>query len=264
MTIFDALILGIIQGLTEFLPISSSGHLELGRAFLGIDPSKNLLIALILHGATVLSTIVVFRKDLIKLTLGILQFKNNTESKYLLTLVVSAIPIGIAGFLFQKEIESFFFGNILIVGFMLIVTGWLLILASKIPESENSVSVKSAFWIGVAQVIAVLPGISRSGTTIASALILGTKRSEATRFSFLMVLAPIIGANIKVIFEGSISSGDFIPSTLIVGFLAAFITGYIACKWMVSIVQKGKLSYFAYYCFLAGSITIFTVLLQSS
>jgi len=264
MTIFDALILGLIQGLTEFLPISSSGHLELGRAFLGIDPSKNLLIALILHGATVLSTIVVFRKDLMRLVIGVSQFKNNSESRYVLMLVVSAIPIGIAGFLFQKEIEIMFFGNILIVGFMLIVTGWLLILASKIPESENNVSVKSAFWIGVAQLIAVLPGISRSGATIASALILGTKRSEATRFSFLMVLAPILGANIKVVFEGGIGSTEINPSTLLIGFLTAFITGYIACKWMLSIVQKGRLSYFAYYCFFMGSIAIITVLLQST
>jgi len=256
----QALILGIIQGLTEFLPVSSSGHIELGKALLGVNVEEDITFTVIVHGATVLSTIVVFHKDIWKLILGVFSFKWNEETKYMAKIAVSMIPIGIVGLFFEEQIEALFGGNILFVGFMLLITAMLLAFSQWFkPKKERPITFKDAFIIGIAQTIAVLPGVSRSGSTIATGLLLGNKRTEMARFSFLMVLLPIMGANAKKFLDGSmaISEGtgtSYLP--LIIGFLAAFIAGWAACSWMIKIVQKGKLIWFALYCLIVGLLAI--------
>lgn len=257
MSWIEALILGMIQGLTEFLPVSSSGHLEIGKALLNINPEKSLIFTVIVHGATVLSTIVVFRKSIFKLFKGLFAFKWNEETQYCLKLIVSMIPVAIIGLFFHKEIENLFTENILFVGIMLIVTGLLLTFSYFTKQNEKPISYKNSFIIGIAQAIAVIPGISRSGSTIATGLILGNKKEKIAEFSFLMVLIPIIGGNIKDIRLTDFSATASISSfSLIVGFISAFVFGLFACKWMINIVKKGKLIYFAIYCFIIGFITI--------
>ncbi|GJM28144.1 MAG: undecaprenyl-diphosphatase [Cyclobacteriaceae bacterium] len=258
MTPVDAIILGIVQGLTEFLPISSSGHIELGSALLNVQSTNSLLFSVVVHAATSLSTIVVFRKDLIQLISELFQLKKEAVY-YSGALILSAVPVGIIGLTYEKEIESFFSGQVLLVGFMLLVTGLLLALTYYSRPREGKVTLGRALLIGLSQALAILPGISRSGATISTALLLGVDKEQAARFSFLMVLIPILGGSaLKLLdFLGDpSSSGDTSVWTLTFGFLAAFITGLVACKWMISIVKKGKLIYFAFYCFIVGSITI--------
>lgn len=253
----EALILGIVQGLTEFLPVSSSGHLELGKAILGVNAEKSLVFTVVVHGATVLSTIVVFFRDIVKLFRGLLAFRLNEETIYVGKLLFSMIPVIILGFFFKEEIEGFFTGNVLFVGSMLLVTSALLLSTYIIKKNEKKISFLDSLIIGIAQALAVLPGISRSGATISTGLLLGNKKANIARFSFLMVLIPILGANFKDFMDGGMSAENGIGVVpLMVGFLAAFISGLLACKWMIGIVKKGKLVYFAVYCFLVGSIAI--------
>jgi len=262
MTAVDAIILGIVQGLTEFLPISSSGHIELGTALLNVQTTNNLLFSVVVHAATCLSTVVIFRNDLIKLATEFFQWSKEAVN-YTVALVVSAIPVGIIGLLYDKEIESFFSGQVLLVGFMLLVTGLLLAMTYYSPPREGRVTLGRAMLIGLSQALAILPGISRSGATISTALLLGVDKERAARFSFLMVLLPILGGSgLKLMdFLKSPEIADNISSgALAAGFMAAFITGLGACSWMISIVKRGKLIYFAYYCFIVGSITILLTL----
>ena len=259
MNWYEALILGIIQGLTEFLPVSSSGHLELGKAIFNLGTEEDLTFAIAVHGATVLSTIVVFFKELLKLITESLSFKWNQSSKYLLKLLISMIPVVIVGFLFRDFVEQFFTGNVVFVGSMLIVTSTLLIASHYARDKGKEISYLDSFIIGIAQAIAVLPGLSRSGATISTGLLLGNKKDEMARFSFLMVLIPIIGVNLLDIISGNISTDNSTPALpLVIGFLSAFITGLFACKWMISLVKKGKLIYFGIYCLVVGIIAILT------
>ncbi len=262
MTIVDAIILGIVQGLTEFLPISSSGHIELGSALLNVQTTNNLLFSVVVHAATSLSTIVIFRNDIIKLVTDLF-FRKKEAINYTVFLLVSAIPVAIIGLTYDKEIESFFSGYILLVGFMLLVTGLLLAMTYYAPPQEGRVTLGRALLIGLSQALAILPGISRSGATISTALLLGVDKERAARFSFLMVLIPILGGSaLKLLdFMKSPATSDSVSSlALTAGFFAAFITGLIACSWMIAIVKKGKLIYFAVYCFIVGSITILLTL----
>ena len=257
MNWLEALILGIIQGLTEFLPVSSSGHLEIGKEILNVEAKENMLFTIVVHGATVLSTIVILRKDIYNLFSGVFKFENNQDTQYILKLIVSMIPVIIIGLLFKDEIESFFNQNLLLVGLMLLVTASLLAFTYYSKPKVKEISYKNSFIIGIAQAIAVIPGISRSGATIATGLLSGVDKEKAAKFSFLMVLVPIIAANVKSIFVGDVSSSEGIsPTVLIVGFIAAFISGLAACSWMLKIVKRGKLVYFAIYCAIIGLTAI--------
>ncbi|MCB9360791.1 MAG: undecaprenyl-diphosphate phosphatase [Flavobacteriales bacterium] len=258
MSIFEAIILGIIQGLTEFLPVSSSGHLELAKVILGDNslPEESMLMTVVLHGATALSTIIVFRKDIVEIVKGLFQFKNNEEFKFSLNIVLSMIPAAFVGVVFNDEIEAFFGGKILLVGSMLILTAILLIFADKAKNTNKKVGILQAIIIGVSQAIAILPGISRSGATISASVLLGIDRERAARFSFLMVVPLILGKMAKDILDGAF---DTISGSMLnygVGFIAAFITGILACTWMIKLVKKSKLKYFAFYCFIVGAIAI--------
>lgn len=257
MNWFEALILGIVQGLTEFLPVSSSGHLEIGKVMLGINAEKSLIFTVVVHGATVLSTIVVFWKDISAVFKGVLKFRMNAETIYVIKIAISMIPVLILGFTFADEIEMLFTGNMLIVGSMLIVTALLLTFSNYARQQDKEISYLDSFIIGVAQAFAVIPGISRSGSTISAGLLLKNKKDGIAQFSFLMVLVPIIGANLKDLMDGKLSGESGVSvMALVVGFLAAFISGLLACKWMVGVVKKGKLIYFALYCFVIGSIAL--------
>lgn len=258
----EALILGIIQGLTEFLPVSSSGHLEIGKVILGVEAENSLLFTVVVHGATVLSTIVVFWKDILKLFKGLFEFKWNEDTQYITKLVISMVPVIFLGLTFADEIASLFTGNLLLVGSMLIVTATLLAFSYYAKQREKSISYLDSFIIGISQAAAVIPGISRSGATISTGLLLNNKKDGIARFSFLMVLVPIIGANVKDLMSGEFTSEGGVGITaLIVGFIAAFISGLLACKWMIGIVKKGKLIYFAIYCLIVGLIAIAYTLL---
>lgn len=253
MNWIEAIILGIIQGLTEFLPVSSSGHLEIGKVALGVNAEKSLIFTVVVHGATVMSTIVIFWKDIMAIFKGLFAFKWNDETKYVVKLIVSMIPVLILGFTFAEEVESLFTGNMLLVGSMLLVTALLLTFSYYAKQTDKEIGFGDSFIIGIAQALAVLPGISRSGATISTGLILKNKKDGIAKFSFLMVLVPIIGANLKDLMDGKLSgNSDISAGVLIAGFLAAFIAGVLACKWMIGIVKKGKLIYFAIYCALVG------------
>lgn len=258
MNEIQALILGLLQGLTEFLPVSSSGHLEIGHAVLGVKTGNNLLFAVTVHVATVLSTIVVFRKDIITLLIDLLAFKWNTSTQYVFKLLFSALPVLALGLLFADQIEQFFTGNLLLVGSMLVVTSGLLAFAHFAKKRELQITWGKAFIIGIAQAMAVMPGISRSGATIATGLLLGTKKDEVARFSFLMVLVPILGAAFLDIIGGDFSEETAVGTLpLLTGFIAAFVSGLIACSLMIKVVKQGKLIYFAVYCLIIGLIAIF-------
>ena len=260
MNWFEALILGIVQGLTEFLPVSSSGHLEIGKALLGIKTSDDLLFTVIVHGATVLSTIVVFWKEIVRLFKGLFKFKMNEETDYVLKIFVSMIPVMIVG-LFFKDIVEGFFESLLLVGCMLLLTALLLTLATYLGSGKREISYRDAFIIGIAQCLAVLPGLSRSGTTIATGLLLGDKKESIAQFSFLMVLIPILGENILSLFSGEITGSSIPLGSLIAGFLGAFLSGWAACKFMIGVVKRGKLVYFAAYCVIVGLIVVLTQVL---
>ncbi len=256
---FEALILGLVQGLTEFLPVSSSGHLELGAAIFGLE-EDNLTFSIIVHGATFLSVLVVFRNDILHLIISLFRFQWNVETKFIALLLLSALPVGIAGVFFKDSIENLFEGRVILVGFMLLVTALLLFLTRFAPNQKKEVGVKSAIIIGLAQTLAIMPGISRSGATISTALYLGIDKEKATRFSFLMVLIPIFGASllelIKLYTEATEPSA-ISTSSLLIGAIAAFGAGLMACSWMLKIVKQGKLVYFSVYCAIAGLIAIF-------
>lgn len=256
----EALILGLVQGLTEFLPVSSSGHLEIGKALLGVQAEDNLRFTVVVHGATVLSTLFVFRKDILALLQGLFEFKWNEPTQYVAKIALSMLPIAIVGLFFKDQVEEIFNTDkiLFLVGCMLLVTAALLAFTFYAKQKEKEISFRDAFIIGVAQTCAVLPGISRSGSTIATGLLLGNKKSEVAKFSFLMVLVPIIGENILSIFRTDVSTAASInTSILIVGFIAAFASGLLACSWMIKLVKKGKLIYFAIYCLIIGLIAIF-------
>jgi len=263
MDIINAIILGIIQGLTEFLPVSSSGHLEIAKAILGENKvgKESLLMTVVLHFATALSTIIIFRKDILEILNGLLQFKNNDSFWFSLKIILSMIPAAFVGVFFNNEIESLFGGALTLVGSMLLVTGLLLFLADKAKASVKKVGIKHAILIGISQAIAILPGISRSGATISTAVLLGVDKEKAARFSFLMVVPLIFGKMAKDILSGDIQHENTTYIPLLLGFIFAFLTGMFACKWMIKLVKRSQLKYFAYYCFAIGGIVIATSLL---
>ncbi len=257
MDTLQAIILGVVQGLTEFLPVSSSGHLQLANEILGTDlnPESNLTFSLTLHAATVLSTVVILWAEIWKLIKGIFSRTFTAEQAYVLKIVISMIPVGIVGLFFKDYIEAAF-SSIAVVGVMLLVTAALLSFAYYAkPRQKESLSYRDAFIIGLAQAVAVLPGLSRSGSTIATGLLLGNKKESVAQFSFLMVLPPILGNALLDCLKGDFGGGvETLP--LVAGFVTAFITGCIACKWMIDIVKRGKLIWFAIYCAIAGVVAL--------
>lgn len=256
----QALVLGIVQGLTEYLPVSSSGHLAIGSYLFGIDGEENLAFTVLVHVATVMSTFVVLWKEIDWILKGLFKFKMNDETKYFLNIVVSMIPIGIVGVFFKDKVEEIFGSGLLIVGCCLLLTALLLTFSYYAkPRQREHISLKDAFIIGLAQACAVLPGLSRSGSTIATGLLLGNKKEKLAQFSFLMVIPPILGEALLDVLKaakGEEAFGDISVLPLVVGFIAAFVSGCLACKWMINIVKKGKLIYFGIYCAIAGAVTI--------
>lgn len=263
MDTLQAIVLGVVQGLTEFLPVSSSGHLQIANALLGTDlnPDSNLTFSLTLHAATVLSTIVVLWREVWRLLCGLFSRTFTEEQAYVLKIVVSMIPIGIVGFCFMDYIEAAF-SSLAVVGAMLLLTAALLAFAYYAkPRQRESISYRDAFIIGVAQACAAMPGLSRSGTTIATGLLLGNRKESVAQFSFLMVLPPIMGNALLDLLKGDFGGGvEALP--LVAGFVAAFVTGCLACRFMIEIVKRGKLIYFAAYCAVVGAITLVATLLQ--
>ena len=259
MDYLTALILGIVQGLTEFLPVSSSGHLEIIKEIFNTnyEAKESLLMTVVLHFATALSTILIFRKDILKILRGILTEKDNSERQFAIKIIISMIPATIVGVFFEDIIESFFNGQLISVATMLILTGLLLFLADKSKESSRQVSFLNSFIIGISQAIAILPGISRSGATIATSVILGVDKTESAKFSFLMVVPLIFGKVLKDSLSGEIFSESFSYDSLLLGFSAAFVTGLFACKWMISLVKSSNLKYFSFYCFVLAFSIIF-------
>ncbi len=265
MNWFEALVLGLLQGLTEYLPVSSSGHLAIGSAIFGINGEDNLAFTIMVHVATVLSTLVVLWKEIDWILKGLFKFKMNEETKYFINIVISMIPVGIVGVFFKDTVEEIFGSGLLIVGCMLIVTAVLLTFSyfAK-PRQRENISPWHAFVIGLSQALAVLPGLSRSGTTIATGLLLGNKKEKMAQFSFLMVIPPILGEALLdalKAMKGEEAFGGIDALPLAVGFVAAFLTGCLACKWMINIVKKGKLVYFGIYCAIAGAVTVICSLL---
>jgi undecaprenyl-diphosphatase len=258
MNWFEALVLGLFQGLTEFLPVSSTGHLELGKYLFGINPEANFYFSIAVHGATVLSTIAALWKEIRGLFKGLFRFRLNEEKIYILKILVSMIPVGIAGFFLTDIVEEFFTGNMVSLGIQFLISALLLMMTLIIRPRERPIGFVDSFIIGIAQAFAVLPAVSRSGATIATGMMLGIKKSEIAKFSFLMVLFPVIGANLVEIKSGGFTTEGTSFYVIIIGFVAAFITGYFACKWMINLVKKGNLLWFALYCILIG---IFSILL---
>ena len=261
MTWIEALILGLVQGLTEFLPVSSSGHLIIGKELLGVEvnPDAETTFEVLVHCATVMSTIFVFRNDILKLIMGLFKFEMNDETQYIFKICVSMIPVLLVGLFFKEQVNYLFGEGVILVGCMLFVTATLLALTHflKFRQQEN-ISYLDAFIIGVSQAIAVLPGLSRSGATISTGLLLGNKREDIARFSFLMVLVPILGETFLEILDGGFTpQKSGIPvSAMITGFLAAFVSGLFACKVMIAIVKRSKLIYFAMYCAIVGATAL--------
>lgn len=272
----EALILGLIQGLTEYLPVSSSGHLTIGSALFGLqDGDSNLMFTIVVHVATVCSTCVILWKEIVWIFKGLFVVNRNdggswvltSEQKYALNIIISMIPVGIVGVFFKDYVEEIFGSGLLIVGIMLMLTAALLAFSyfAK-PRQKEEISTKDAFIIGLAQACAVMPGLSRSGSTIATGLLLGNTKEKLAQFSFLMVIPPILGEALldvlKMMKEGyaAVAAG-ISPIALVVGFIAAFVSGCVACKWMINIVKKGKLIYFAIYCAIVSVvIVLFSIL----
>ncbi len=265
MNWFEALVLGLLQGFTEYLPVSSSGHLAIGSAIFGINGEDNLTFTIMVHVATVLSTLVILWKEIDWILRGLFKFKMNEETKYFINIVISMIPVGIVGVFFKDTVEEIFGSGLLIVGCMLIVTALLLTFSYYAkPRQRENISPWHAFVIGLSQALAVLPGLSRSGTTIATGLLLGNKKEKMAQFSFLMVIPPILGEALLDLLKGlkgEETLGGIETFPMVVGFVAAFVSGCLACKWMINIVKKGKLVYFGVYCAIAGAITIICSLL---
>jgi undecaprenyl-diphosphatase len=257
MNWYEALIFGLVQGLTEFLPVSSEGHLEIVKYFFG-GIEESFLFSVVVHGATVMSILVVFWKDIIKLLRGVFRFTMNEETVYSLKLVVSMIPVAVVGFTLRDQVETLFVANMDITGSFLLVTALFLVIGHFVRKRNNPITYGGAFIMGLAQALAVLPGLSRSGSTISTGLMLGNSKNDLARFSFLMVIVPIIGANLVQIITTDSAAVDVVILPLIIAFVAAFVSGYLACRWMIDIVRKGKLIWFALYCLLVGlSLIIF-------
>lgn len=266
MSWFEALILGLIQGLTEYLPVSSSGHLAIGQAIFGMENGEeNLMFTVAVHVATVLSTIVILWSEIDWIFRGLFKFELNAETKYVLNILVSMIPVGIVGLFFKDQVEAIFGSGLLVVGCCLLITASLLIFSYLAkPRQKEKISWKDALIIGIAQAIAVLPGVSRSGSTIATGLLLGNKKESLAQFSFLMVIPPILGEallDVLKMVKGENVTGSIETFPLMVGFVAAFLAGCFACKWMINIVKRGKLIYFGIYCAIVGVVTIICSLL---
>ncbi len=258
MELLEALILGIVQGLTEFLPVSSSGHLEIVKFLMNDDSlaEQSMLTTVFLHFATALATVVVFRNDILHIIRSLFSPSGNTERSFVMFIIVSMIPAAIIGVFFDDIIETLFHKQIVFVGAMLIVTGFLLLISERLQSQNKDIGLKESIVIGIAQAIAILPGVSRSGSTIATALILGVDKAKAARFSFLMVIPLILGKMAKDLLSGDFSQNMPSGMYLVVGFAAAFLAGVAACTWMIKIVKRSKLSYFAYYCFTVGILVI--------
>jgi undecaprenyl-diphosphatase len=259
---FEALILGIVQGLTEYLPVSSSGHLAIGATLFGMNGEENLTFTVAVHVATVLSTCVILWKEIVWLFSDLFKFKWNEGTKYVVNILISMIPVAIVGFCFKDKVEAIFGSGLLVVGICLMVTALLLAFSYYAkPRQRENISPLHAFIIGIAQALAVLPGLSRSGSTIATGLLLGNEKERLAQFSFLMVIPPILGEallDVKDMAEVGVSNAmaGLSPVALLVGFLAAFVSGCLACKWMINIVKKGKLIWFAIYCTVVGIAAI--------
>ena len=259
---FEALVLGLIQGLTEYLPVSSSGHLAIGANLFGLNGEENLAFTIAVHVATVLSTCVILWKEIVWLFQDLFKWKWNEGTKYIVNILISMIPVAVVGFFFKDKVEAVFGSGLLVVGCCLMVTALLLAFSywAK-PRQREHISPWHAFVIGIAQAVAVMPGLSRSGSTIATGLLLGNKKEKIAQFSFLMVIPPVLGEallDVKDIAEQGFSAAmnGISAGAMIVGFLAAFITGCLACKWMINIVKKGKLIWFAVYCLIIGIFAI--------
>jgi undecaprenyl-diphosphatase len=252
--LLNALVLGIIQGLTEFLPVSSSGHLELAKYILGDDalPQDSLLMTVVLHFGTALATVYVFRKEILELIKQFFTKGDNEEKQFIYKIVLSMIPAAFVGLFFEKELETLFTQNIMLVCAMLILTGILLFVADRAANTNKDVTYLNALKIGIAQAIAITPGISRSGATISTSVLLGIDRAKSAKFSFLMVVPLIFGKIAKDLLDGDFTTGSVSIPGLSIGFLAAFITGIFACTWMISIVKNSQLKYFAWYCIIIG------------
>lgn len=262
---FEALILGLLQGLTEYLPVSSSGHLAIGSALFGIEGEETLAFTIVVHVATVFSTLVILWKEIDWIFKGLFKFQMNDETRYVINIIISMIPIGIVGGFFKDEVEAIFGSGLLVVGCCLLLTAVLLTFSYYYkPRQKAEISKKDAFIIGLAQACAVLPGLSRSGSTIATGLLLGDDKAKLAQFSFLMVIPPILGEALldgMKLMKGEAIAGDIPTLSLIIGFVAAFVSGCLACKWMINIVKKGKLVYFGIYCAIAGALTLILNLL---
>ena len=264
MEIIKSFILGIVQGLTEFLPVSSSGHIEIFKEILNFsyDSENGLFFTLILHLATAMSTLIYFWVDVKKIIYSLFKLKKDENFNFSLMIIVSMIPAGLVGFFFENKINQLFNGNLLLVGSMLIITSILLFVSDKINNLKKELTVMNAFVIGIAQALAILPGISRSGSTIATSLFLGVNRDLAAKFSFLMVIPIIVGSSLKMIIYDNLVFEEVSVINYIVGFLSALISGYYACKWMILLVRKSKLFYFSIYCLIVGLISISYSLVQ--
>ena len=262
MDLIDSIILGIVQGLTEFLPVSSSGHLELGKALLGDDsiPEDSLVFTVVLHFATALSTLIIFRKDIVTLITALLKFEWNEDTQFIVKIMISMLPAGFIGLLFESELEALFGNNIMLVGLMLIITAVLLFLADRAKKTTKKVGFWDAFIIGISQAVAMLTGISRSGATISTSVLLGNDKSKAARFSFLMVIPLIFGKIAKDLLSGDLSYTTENFGSLSAGFIAAFLAGLFACKLMIRLVKNSQLKYFAYYCFGVGALAVILTL----
>ena len=260
MSWLEALILGLIQGLTEYLPVSSSGHLAIGAALFGIQGEENLAFTIVVHVATVCSTLVILWKEIDWIFRGLFKFRMNDETRYVINILISMIPIGIVGVFFKDYVEELFASGLLVVGISLLITAALLSFAYYArPRQKAEISFKDAFVIGLAQAFAaILPGLSRSGSTISTGLMLGDRKEEVARFSFLMVLIPILGEAFLDAMKGGFhpSESGISAVALLAGFVTAFVSGFIACRWMIGIVKRGKLIYFAVYCLLVGAASI--------
>ena len=258
MSIWEAILMGLVQGLTEFLPVSSSGHLEIASVVLGVRGEENLAFTTVVHGGTVLSTIVVFWNYLGQVLRGFFRFKPGPELRFGVNILVSCLPILLVGTLLRDEVETLFSGNLLLVGCMLLVTALLLVFSQRAKPRHREMTMREAFIVGIAQAVAVVPGLSRSGATISTGLLLGVKREEVAPFSFLMALIPILGANGLELFGGGFSTAAAAIGTgsLIAGFLASFIAGTLACRLMIELVKRGNLIWFAVYCAAVGLVAI--------
>ncbi len=267
---FEALILGLVQGLTEFLPVSSSGHLAIGKALLGVEPAGDLIFEVTVHAATVLATIVVFRKEIWKLLCGLFKFKYNDETDYIAKLCISMIPVFVVGMFFKDEVEAAF-NSMAVVGICLLVTALLLTLSdflakrkpspcvpeeNTVTQQRNGISFWQAFVVGIGQACAVLPGLSRSGTTISTGLISGVRREKMAQFSFLMVLVPILGETFLDVVGGDMAASSVGMLPLLLGFAAAFFSGLFACRVMIALVRKAQLKWFGLYCALVGAAVL--------